>query len=292
MLKYRTFIKVVETGSLTKAARELGYSQPGVSHIINTLESEMGFPLLKRSKDAMKPTEDGKRILEYCYRIVKCEDEFIKMAEEINGISAGSIHIGATNSMMVSFIPAVISRFSAEHPGVELFIDEYTTSAICEKLKKGTIDIAFMPEQHIKGCEFVHLFDDRICLIVNESHPLAERDKVSMDELSECDCIMPKLEWWSDLPSVIDGDMMFNKSARHHISSEIVGISMVAENLGVYIMSKLQESLLPEHVVIKEFEEKIVRHMGFSVQSLKTVTPTLNAFIKIASRVADEKAIF
>lgn len=43
--KYRAFIKVAESGSLTKAAKQLGYSQPGISHMVDSLETEMGFPL-------------------------------------------------------------------------------------------------------------------------------------------------------------------------------------------------------------------------------------------------------
>ena len=42
MIKHKAFIRVVELGSLTKAAKELGYSQPGISYMLNTLEEEMG----------------------------------------------------------------------------------------------------------------------------------------------------------------------------------------------------------------------------------------------------------
>ena len=53
MIKHKAFIRVVELGSLTKAAKELGYSQPGISYMLNTLEEEMGFPLLRRTRDAI-----------------------------------------------------------------------------------------------------------------------------------------------------------------------------------------------------------------------------------------------
>ena len=57
MIKYRAFIQVVESGSITKAAKVLGYSQPGISYMIDSLEKEMGFPLLIYSDE--KLIEDG-----------------------------------------------------------------------------------------------------------------------------------------------------------------------------------------------------------------------------------------
>ena len=77
LTKYRAFIKVVELGSLTKAAKQLGYSQPGISHMIDSLEAEMGFPLLIRNKDSIVPTESGKKILYYCHQIIKNEDSLL-----------------------------------------------------------------------------------------------------------------------------------------------------------------------------------------------------------------------
>ena len=61
MIKYKAFIKIVECGNFTRAAKELGYSQPGISHMIDALEKEFGFSLLLRNKDTITPTENGQR---------------------------------------------------------------------------------------------------------------------------------------------------------------------------------------------------------------------------------------
>ena len=63
IIKYRAFIKVVEQNSITKAAKELCYSQPAISRMIDSLEDDIGFALLNRNKDSITITENGKVIL-------------------------------------------------------------------------------------------------------------------------------------------------------------------------------------------------------------------------------------
>ena len=55
MIKYYAFAKVVELKSISKAAAALGYSQPGLSHILNSFEKELGFPLLIKTKKQLSP---------------------------------------------------------------------------------------------------------------------------------------------------------------------------------------------------------------------------------------------
>ena len=61
--KYEAFLKAAELGSLTRAAAELGVTQSAVSHMIGSLEEELGFSLLKRGRTGARPTAEGERVL-------------------------------------------------------------------------------------------------------------------------------------------------------------------------------------------------------------------------------------
>lgn len=95
IIKYRAFIKVVEQNSITKAAKELCYSQPAISRMIDSLEDDIGFALLNRNKDSITITENGKVILKYCYQIVEGEDALQAATNSIKGLLKGDIKIGA-----------------------------------------------------------------------------------------------------------------------------------------------------------------------------------------------------
>lgn len=281
LIKYQAFIKVVEFGNITKAAKELGYSQPGISHMLDALENEFGFPLLIRSKDCIRPTEEGQRILQYCYQIVKSETLLRETAASINGLISGTLRIGAMNSTLVSFVPKLVYEFSHVYSNIEIHLQEYTITELQEQLQNRNIDIAFTTDDTPKGFNFYPFFHDPLCLVINSSHPFAAYDKIPVHMLNGCDFIMP-FPNWDDNVLTVQNKQTFVPNIKHYVASDNAGIHMVAENLGVYIISRLQADLLPERVVAKDFEGDFHRTVGICVRSIKNATPALREFINIA----------
>lgn len=277
-MKYRAFVKIVETGSITRAAKELGYSQPGISHMINALEKEVGFSLFKRVGNQMKPTENSKKLLEYCYQLIHEEDLLKDAVQEINGLCTGTIKIGALNSMIVNFVPKIIKKFSSEYPSINIILQEYATTELCMSLRSGSTDLAFMTDESPVGFEFSPLFEDPLCLAVHKNHPFAAYEKLSVSYLNGCDFIMPT-SGWDDLVLMIQKRYPFTPTICHYTASDTAGLAMVAQELGVYVISEMQMSLLPENVVARKFREPIARTMGICAKSLKATTPAIKRFI-------------
>jgi DNA-binding transcriptional LysR family regulator len=78
--KYEIFLKVVELGSLTKAADVLGFTQSGISHTISSLEMEFGFTLLIRNRSGVKLTVNGEQVLQPIREILKWNE---KLKQEV-----------------------------------------------------------------------------------------------------------------------------------------------------------------------------------------------------------------
>ncbi len=278
--KYKAFIKVVELGSITKAAAELGYSQPGVSRMLDSLEDELGITLLVRNNTSVNATDEGKLILSCCREIVSHENDLFELTNSIKGLICGQIRIGSQNSMLVNFAPKVISAYALAYPNISLFLNEMPFEDITTQLASNRIDIGFASEFKVKGLEFHPLFDDPICLIVNERHPFASYDKIPVTALNGCDFIMPE-DGWDDPVKMVYSKKPFTPSVKYTVRGDTGAVSMVSENLGAYIISKMQTSLLPGNVVVKEFEENVFRTMGFGVRSLKKASPAVKEFVKI-----------
>ena len=94
ILKYRAFLTTIEHNSLTKAAEVLGYTQPGISHMISSLERELGFPLLVRAKDGVFPTENARYLQYYMQQIISNNEALMETAYQIRGMERGSLKIG------------------------------------------------------------------------------------------------------------------------------------------------------------------------------------------------------
>jgi len=287
MIKYRAFIEVVETGSITKAAKKLGYSQPGISYMIDTLEKEIGFPLLVRSKDNVQPTKDGERILYHCKQIVNNEDDLLETAKAINGLMEGTIYIASQNSMLVNIVPHIISRFTKGFSGITVNLEELPYDSFDQYFQRGDIDMGFMSEKKLKGFEFHPLFKDPLCLIMHKDHPFTRYQKIPAANLNGCDFIMP-MAGWDDTVKMVMENAPFTANIRYEVASDTAAIALTAENQGVYIMSNLQTSLLPKDVVFRPFKEDYFRTMGYMVKTIKNATPALSEFIKTTEHVVKE----
>lgn len=283
--KYRAFIKVAESGSLTKAAKQLGYSQPGVSHMIDSLENDMGFPLLIRSKDRIVPTENGKKVLYYCYQIIKNENYLQETVSSINGLLKGDINLGAYCSLMVGFVPRAIRNFSNVYSNIEFHLQEVEYAAFHDLLPKGAIDLGFMIDNVPKGFLFIPLFRDAACVIMRDDHPFASYEKIPPALLNGCDFIMP-MSGFDDIVNGVLQKSPFSPNVKYHVAGDVGAISLVSNGLGVSIISSLQVSLLPNHVIAKEFDGSFTRNLGIAVKSLKRASPAIKEFIRISKETA------
>ena len=82
--KYEIFLKTVESGSLTKTAEIMGYTQPGISMMIKKLEEECGFVLFHRMKNGGELTGEGKRMIPIIRELVNWQNQFEQTAAMIN----------------------------------------------------------------------------------------------------------------------------------------------------------------------------------------------------------------
>ena len=105
--KYKALVETIDLGSLTKAAEKLNYTQPGVSHMILSLENEFGFPLLIRGKNGVTPTPEAEKLMVYLRQIVNGEEKLKEEVNRIHGADVGTIRIGCFFSLSQ---PASLSR--------------------------------------------------------------------------------------------------------------------------------------------------------------------------------------
>ena len=276
--KYKAFVKVAELGSLTKAAAALEYSQPGISHMISSLEQSFGFALLNRNRDACTLTENGKAILYYCNQIVKNEDDLLSLVQSFNGLMTGSIKIGATASVMIDYLPKAVQHFSSLHPSIKIELFEGLKSELRSGLQNGTYDIAFHSAPTLKQFDFVPLFKDPVCLIMPPDHPLAALDKVPVKMLAGTDFILPVNEF-ADTYDAISKDHRINLNIKYETASDLAAMGLVGCGLGVSVISTEIVNYMHANVDIRHFSEDFHREMGFSVPSMKHLTPAVRAFI-------------
>ena len=171
--KYEAFAKVVETGSLTRAAEELGYTQSGVSHMISALEDEFGFQLLRRSRAGVALTEDGRQVLPVIRGILNYNEQLRQVVEEIHGLNVGTVRIGTFSSVAVHWLPGMIKEFQEQHPHIEFGLMNGDYRDVEQWLADGSVDMAFVTVPSKMDCQYIPLLEDRLLAVLPKGHRLA-----------------------------------------------------------------------------------------------------------------------
>ena len=120
--KYEAMVTAVSEGSFTRAAERLGNTQSGLTHMMNALESEVGFRLLERGYFGIRLTPDGERIMPLVERFLaaagQLDDEIRAIKERANE----TVSIGAYASVATHWLPSILDRFRRDCPNVQVTV--------------------------------------------------------------------------------------------------------------------------------------------------------------------------
>ena len=181
----RCFIKVYQLGSLHRAAQDLYLSVQAVSRIINKLEEELGETLFIRSSSGICPTPAADKLKEHAEIIL---EQYSKIKQDIghhDDEEVYTIRIASTYAVLKYLTVDFIKSFYSEHPNIRLNFVEYPEYPIYEMLKKGQINVAFLPLPiDVKLFDMVYCFSHRYCAVMNKKHPLAKKEVLEYKDLN------------------------------------------------------------------------------------------------------------
>jgi len=118
-----TFVRVVEAGSLTAAARRMGVAKSAVSRRLRDLEARLGVQLLRRTTRRITVTASGQDYYRRCQRILADVDEAEAAVSDVHGRLSGTLRVAAPLSFGVAYLQPAVAEFQQQHPGVLFDLD-------------------------------------------------------------------------------------------------------------------------------------------------------------------------
>jgi DNA-binding transcriptional LysR family regulator len=133
------FAVVAEQGSFTRAAAELGMSQPALSHAMKALEERLGVRLLSRTTRSVSTTEAGETLLRSLRPALEEITSGVDAVGALRGKPSGTVRITATKHAVSSVVMPVLPRFLASHPDirVDMIIDDNLTDIVADRIDAG-----------------------------------------------------------------------------------------------------------------------------------------------------------
>ena len=168
----KTFVAVVESGSLSNAAPRVGRSQSAVSMQMQRLEYLVGNQLLVRGPRTVTPNAIGEDFLIYARRLLKLSDE--AWASVTRPKETGSVRLGVPDDYAAFLLPPVLSRFAEDHPlvTVELICEQST--ALVKTLAEGRLDLAIVTRLPDQPLDVIRL--ERFVWVASPNHVAWQAD--------------------------------------------------------------------------------------------------------------------
>jgi DNA-binding transcriptional LysR family regulator len=182
----RVLISVVEAGSMHKAAKRLGTSQPAISRAIADLEHAVGVRLLERSPRGIQPTQYGRVLVK---RGVAAFDEFRQGVKDIKFLadpSTGELRIGCSDAMAAGPVLAVIERLTRQHPRLVFHLATGAAATLLRKLTERNAELVFTRATEAVADEQTYvggLFEDNVVVAAGAQSRWARRRRIKLDEL-------------------------------------------------------------------------------------------------------------
>ncbi len=259
----RAALTVAEKGSLRAAARELGMSQPALTHNIGELERELGAALFERRSHGMTPTPVGELFLRRAKVIASESRRALEEVAQFLGSDHGEVVVCLSIVAHLVLLPMALRLFQLRFPSVRLRVIEGSFPAVETRLRDGTVDffIGPAPDTHLSR-EFAleKLFENTRAVYARRGHPLAQAH--SLAELVEAS--------WITTGATDDAEERFkNVFTRNHLPAPRVVAQ--AESMLTMLMMVMSSDALA--ISLRQYNEFALTHSALQVIEVKESLP-------------------
>ncbi len=196
---------IAETGTITAAAAELGYTQPAVSQHVRRLERRLGMPVLERHPRGVRLTEAGAVLARHGAFVAAAVDAAEREVTTLGALQAGRVRLVSFPSASATLVPAALAQLRQQAPGVQVCIIEAERSESLTRLRDGRCDVvvafehpepnraptdwadALLSDENRGGLYRRHLLTDPTVLALAEDHPYSKRRRLHLRDLAD-DC--------------------------------------------------------------------------------------------------------
>ncbi|MEV6008562.1 LysR family transcriptional regulator [Streptomyces sp. NPDC051976] len=169
-------LAVGRLGSLGRAARELGISQPAASGRLRALERQLGVALVRRSPGGSRLTDEGALVSEWARKVLEAAEAFDAGARALRGRRDSRLRVAASMTVAEYLLPGWLIALHHRHPGTAVSLAAGNTVAVAQQVVAGEADLGFVEGVDVPaGLDAVVIGHDRLLVVAAPAHPWARR---------------------------------------------------------------------------------------------------------------------
>ena len=278
--KYEAMLLSVELGSFSKAADKLGITQSGLTHMMNSLEKEIGFAVLTRNFNGVQLTPKGEKLLPDIKELVESSRRLGSKISYINESSRKTITIGSYTSVSIAWVLPIIKEFNKQYPDINVEIRGGTIEQNYSWVKDGLVDFSFASNQFDSETEFIHLNNDPLVAVLPPNYDIST-SRFDIERFDRQKVIMPCFGFEKDITRELDKygiKPVFRPTA---VDDEVI-LKMVEAGLGISILSELVIKNKNYDIMAMEVNPPISRDLGIVLKDYNSLRDFEKIFIDYA----------
>lgn len=286
--KTQALLLALEKGSLTAAAEVLGYTQSGLTHMMNSLEDETGLKLLVRSKGGVRLSPAGQELLPQLKALCDCAEDLERSMEKLRKQRFVTLRIGTYSSIARGWMPSILSKMRDELPEVDVSITVQSIQETYAAVRREVLDCAIVSHQAglCQGLEWIPLREDRMVAVLPDNYE-ASGERLPVEAFEGERFLMPSAGFELDVMPVLSRPgRKVSPLVRYTNLDDAATASMVSHGLGVTIMSDLIMAGIDEPALrILPLDPPASRQMGIIVSQHRKKDKSVKLLIRCARQL-------
>ena len=296
----RALQAVADTGSFSRAAELLNYTQPAVSKSIAALEREVGAVLVDRECRPLRLTDAGDALARHAIEVFAGLASAQTEIEAITQLDGGSLQVGTFGSAASSFVVRTLCEFRRRHPKVCIGLVDGHPQPLIRRLRAGELDLAAVFDYPAAGhdlgdgLELHHLLDQPYDIVLPRDHALAGAAGVHPAQLADEDWLLPDVG--AEVPMMKLLARMFEAAGfaprvAFTVNDCKMVLAMVAAGGGVSIVPRLMIDPVPADVaVLPVVGERPVQRVSAARLPRRYLSPASATFLGMLRDAARRRA--
>ena len=289
--KVQALLAAIDLGSLTAAASELGYTQSGLTHMMNSLETELGLNLLLRSKSGVRLSPAGQELLPELRSLADAAEALDQAAEQLRQRNCSTLRLGAYSSIARHWVPQIMAEYRKVCPDTQVSLIMDGLVELYSAVRDDQLDciMTSYDESLAQGFGWIPLWEDELVAVLPESFPL-EGDVMPVERFDESQFLMPSQGADTYILPIFAASP--RKIGPHIITTNLDDesiVSMVEHGLGVSLLSRLVVKGMSYQVKIVPISPKYFRSLGIIVSEKRMHDKNIRRLINCSQSIITAK---
>lgn len=275
LLTYQVFKTVAEIGSFHKAADILGLTPSAISHTISSMESELGFSVLTRSKSGIALTNYGEHLLPYVNVVLNSDESLKQVIAEFNGLKQGKVKIGVFSSVCTNWLPDILDSFAELYPEIVIEVFQGTYDDVSYWIKNGVVDLGFLSVSSAKDIPIEPLYrDPLLCVLPKGEKQSGSGEYIDIEEMRSHQFVTQRECTDADIQNFLKENSLSIQS-NYHVVDDLSTIALVASGFGICLMPELVMRDIPYEVECRKIRPDACRIIGIATLNPNFMAPAV-----------------